>query len=104
MAYIRVNHKKFEDVADAIDKYVSALKSGMLQADIDMKMVLGMGWSGADFEQFKQEWSKVDDKDSVHAQMIKSLESYAKYLRYAASEYKKAQSSAVNRANSLPRY
>ncbi len=103
MAYIKVNHSKFEAAATEVEDYVDTLKSKMRSANGEID-TLASTWQGSDFTQFKTEWNKVDDGDSTHTQMVKSLESYAKFLRYAASKYKEAQIKAVNKANGLPRY
>jgi WXG100 family type VII secretion target len=98
--FIKVNHSKFEAAADAIDSYLSSKKKNMAAADREVQM-LEATWQGADSKQFQQQWNKVDDNDSTSKNMTKALENYAKFLRYAASEYKEAQSKAVNRANWL---
>lgn len=103
MSYIKVDHSKFEAAASATEKYVDLLKKSMNNVQGEVT-TLSSSWQGSDFVQFKTEFDKVDNEDSTHVQMLKSLESYAKYLRYAANKYKDAQARAVNRANGLPRY
>ena len=103
MAYLRVDHSKFEAAASAIDTYVTSMKNKMRSAGGEVN-TLSANWQGSDFTQFKAQWDKVTNNDSTYSQMIKSLESYAKYLRFAAQKYKEAQSKAVNRANGLPKY
>lgn len=103
MAYIKVDHSKFEAAAEEVDEYVALLKSKMRSAQGEVT-TLSSTWQGSDFVQFQTNFSRVDNDDSTHMQMVKALESYAKYLRYAAQKYKDAQARAVNRANSLPRY
>lgn len=103
MAYIKVDHSKFESAATAVDNYVTLMKNKMKSAQSEVN-TLSSSWQGSDFAQFKKEFNKVDDKDSTHNQMLKAMESYSKYLRFAANKYKDAQSRAVNRANSLPRW
>lgn len=103
MAYIKVDHSKFESTAFAIDKYVKILKDNMKKSQSELAY-LSVNWQGKDFIQFKNHFEKVDNNDSVHTQMVKSLESYSKFLRYAAEKYKDAQTKAVNRANNLPRW
>lgn len=103
MAYIKVDHSKFEAAASAIDTYVSNARKKMNNANGYVND-LSAGWQGDDFSQFKAQWDKVTNNDSTYTQMIKSLESYAKFLRFAASKYKDAQANAINRANSLPRW
>ncbi len=103
MAYLRVDYSKFEVAASAIDSYVSSMKNKMRSAGGEVN-TLSASWQGSDFNQFKSQWDKVTDNDSTYNQMIKSLESYTKYLRFAAQKYKEAQSKAVNRANGLPKY
>lgn len=103
MAYIKVDHSKFGSAVSAIDTYVSQMKSKMGNANNEVNL-LSSSWQGADFTQFKTEWDKVTNKESTYSEMMKSLEAYSKYLKYAESKYKDAQSKAVNRANNLPRY
>lgn len=103
MAYIRVDHSKFEATAGVIDRYVTLMRNKMSSAQGEVT-TLSASWQGSDFNQFKNEFNKVDNEDSTHMQMLKSLESYARYLRSAGNLYKDAQSRAVNRANNLPRW
>ena len=103
MAYIKVDHSKFESTASAVDNYVILMKNKMRNAQGEVA-ALSLSWQGSDFTQFRTEFDKVDNNDSAHAQMVKALESYARYLRYAANKYKGAQAKAVNRANGLPKY
>ena len=103
MTYIKVDHSKFESAASAIEEYIALMESKMNSVQGEVT-ILSSSWQGSDFIQFKTEFDKVDNDDSTYIQMKKSLESYAKYLRFAAEKYKKAQIDAVNRANSLPKY
>ena len=103
MAYIKVDHSRFEGTASEVDKYVTLMKNKMRSAQEEVN-TLSSSWQGSDYTQFKSEFDKVDNEDSVHTQMVKSLESYAKYLRFAAGKYKDAQTRAVNRANNLPKW
>lgn len=103
MAYIKVDRSKLQSTATAVDNYVRLMKNKMKNAQNEVT-TLSSAWQGTDFAQFKTQFDKVDNNDSTHAQMLKALESYAKYLRYAEGKYKNAQIKAVNRANSLPRY
>lgn len=103
MAYIKVDHSKFASTATTIDKYVTLMRNKMNSAQGEVA-TLSSTWQGADYTQFKTEFNRVDNNDSTHAQMLKALESYSNYLRFAAEKYKKAQTDAVNRANNLPRW
>ncbi len=103
MAYIRVDHSQFEKTATAIDNYVSLAKKKMNEAQTNVEQ-LTMNWIGDDSIQFKQEWYELTNYNSTYNSMIKSLESYANYLRHASKKYKEAQANAVNRANGLPRF
>ena len=103
MASIKVDHSKFSGAADAVDSYVSKLKKQMNSAESEVNGLSG-AWLGADYTQFKAQWNKVTDGDATYTQMVKALEAYSKFLKYAADKYKEAQSKAVNRANGLPKY
>ena len=80
MAYIKVDHSKFESAASAVDGYVTLMKNKMRSAQGEVT-TLSSSWQGSDFTQFKTEFDKVDNEDSTHTQMVKAMESYAKYLR-----------------------
>ena len=102
MAYIKVNHSKLEATAIEIEEYVALLKKKMKDAQ-DEVSALSSSWQGTDFTQFQAQFDQVDNEDSTHAQMVKELESYAKYLRYVSEKYKYAQAQAINRAKALPK-
>ena len=103
MANIKVDHSKFAGTATAVDNYVRLLKTRMNQANNEVTH-MARAWEGADYTRFANQWSKVTNGESTYAEMVKSLEAYAKFLRMAESKYKQAQINAVNRANSLPRW
>ena len=103
MASIKVDHSKFEPAAKEIDEYVAYLRKQMREVQNDGWNLM-QNWQGADYVQFRARLDKIDNSDSTHAQMIKALESYAKFLRYAGQKYRDAQADAIRRANSLPKY
>ncbi|TDL71151.1 hypothetical protein E2R56_19205 [Rhodococcus qingshengii] len=98
--FIKVNHSQFENAADAIDTYLSSQKRNMAAAEREVQS-LGATWQGTDSKQFQLQWNQVEDNESTSKNMSKALENYANFLRFAASQYKEAQSKAVNRANWL---
>lgn len=97
---IKVDHSQFEPAAVAVDEYVSSMKRKMNTANAHI-LSLRSDWSGEDYHAFLEAWGRATNEDSVYKKMVKSLESYADYLRYAGSQYKQAQTDAVNRANKL---
>lgn len=103
MAYIKVDHSKLKSTANAVDTYVKLLrdKMGLAQSEIE---ALSAGWEGQDYTQFLAAFDAIDNGDSTHAALIKALESYAEYLRYAGDKYRNTQASAINAANLLPRW
>lgn len=103
MAYIKVDYNKMKRAYQSVDNYVKVLNADMKKAQGEISS-LAANWQGGDFNQFKKEWGQVDDSDSTHAQMIKSLKSYSEFLKYAEKEYKSAQKKAIDTANSLPRW
>lgn len=103
MPKIKVDHSEFEKTAKEIDVYVKVLKDNMIKSQSEVTS-LSSAWQGTDFTQFKKEFSQIDNKDSTHEQMVKALESYASFLRFAGNKYKDAQTNAVNRANRLPKW
>ena len=100
MAKIKVKHGEFVKASEAVDSYVELLKNRMKSADAEVT-ALAAGWEGKDYASFKAQWATVDDKDSVHAQMIKAMESYSMFLLYADKQYTDAQKKAIARASML---
>lgn len=104
MAYIKVDHSKFESAASAIDSYIGLMRRKMLSANAEIEYLHTGNWQGVDSSRFVEKWKRVMEDTSTYGQMIESLDSYAKFLRYAADKYKTAQTEAINRANSLPKF
>ena len=103
MAHIKVDHSQFSGAANAIDTYVRKLRDGMNSAEQEVNNMSSV-WQGTDYAQFKAQWDKVTNGESTYAEMVKSLESYSKFLRYAAGKYKDTQAKAINRAKRLPKW
>ena len=100
MAHIKVNYSKFEATANTIETYISKHKKYMNSAEKEVTS-LSQFWKGKDSTAFQNEWDKVTDNDSISHNMTEELENYAKFLRYAASQYKDAQAKAVNKSDNL---
>ena len=103
MANIKVDHSRFERAASAIDTYIRNHNNKMNSID-SLITSLGTSWQGPDYNQLQSEWQQIKGSDSTSDKMLKSLNSYADFLRFAANKYKSAQANAINRANRLPKY
>lgn len=103
MANIKVDHSQFEKTASVIETYITKHKNNMqvINQSVD---ALASSWQGDDYNQLKTEWQQINASDSTSGKMLKSLDNYADFLRFAANKYKSAQANAINRANNLPRY
>ena len=100
--YIKTDTGRLKSTADAIEKYVSDTRSHMDKATTRVNVNLLANWNGTDYAEFQNKWSGLNEDGSANTQMLKALESYANYLRYAAQVYEAAQQSAADRANKLP--
>lgn len=99
-SFIDVDYREFEKAASAVEDYVDRQKQKMSQANQEVAS-LGAGWQGRDFEQLQSKWNELDNTGSTAVNLQKSLEDYARVLRYVADQYKKAQKKAIDRVNSL---
>ena len=99
--YIKVNHSDLEKAADKLDNYLKQHKSLKSQADTQVQN-LKSAFQGDDYMAYEVQWNKLDDKDSTMIAVTDKTKMYVEFLRYAAAQYKKAQSDAVNRANRIP--
>ena len=100
MAYITVDHKRLEKTANDIDGYINAHRKAMSEIDNNITS-LGASWQGKDYSQTVREWNEMKNSSSTSEKMLKSLDNYADFLRWAAKKYKQAQTDAINRANRL---
>lgn len=103
MANIKVDYSQFEKTASAIETYISQHKKRMRAIDNSV-VSLNTVWQGNDYEQLKKEWQQIKSDGSTSDRMLKALDNYAEYLRFAANKYKSAQANAISRANKLPKY
>lgn len=103
MSCIKVDHSRLDKSADSIETYIELMKNKMNGANREVSG-LNAKWQGTDSNEFKNKWDTVSNNDSTYNQMLKSLKSYAEFLKFSAGKYKEAQSKAVNRANRLPKY
>ena len=98
--FIHVNHSKFETTATAIDNYIAKHKKNMTLANQEVT-TLSSNKQKKDYTEFQNQWNKVTEQKSTSQEMIKALENYAAFLRYAGKQYKDAQIDAVNRAKKI---
>lgn len=100
MAYIMVDYRRLEKTAGDIDGYINSHKRAM--SEIDNNIVsLGASWQGEDYYRMQCEWNEMKNGSSTSEKMLKSLDNYADFLRWAAKKYKQAQADAISRANRL---
>ena len=102
MAKIRVDHSRLNAVADVFEDDAKGIKSQMARAQLSV-MQMAMGWQGKDASKFLKKWETNYDADSAFKLTVDQMEAYARYLRYAAKQYKDAQTTALNTANKLPK-
>lgn len=103
MAYIKADHSKLKSTASAVETYADLLEQKIKTAKQDVQ-TLCADWQGADASQFQEKFNGIAGPDSTHFATVKTLKSYAEYLRFAADTYQKAQERAVNRAAGLPKF
>ena len=100
---INVECAKLIKTAENIEKQTEEIKKLMLSstnAVLEMKS----GFQGADYDAFCIKWDSLVAEGSNYATLVKRLESYAKFLRYAANQYEYVRNQANNRSNRLPKY
>lgn len=98
--YIRVECNKLDSTAAVIEAYLGKFRKQMKQADGAVE-TMKINWQGDDSQVFVKQWETVTDSSSTTKGMEKALEAYGEYMRYAASQYKKAQDSAISRGSQL---
>lgn len=103
MANINVDHSQFEKAASSIESYITKHKNKMKSIEQALTS-LETSWQGEDYNQLRTECQQMSASGSTSDKMLKSLDNYADFLRFAANKYKSAQTNAINRANRLPRY
>ena len=100
--YIRTDIEKMRATASEIEKYVSEARALLDDATFQVHHRLPVAWQGADFNLFKAKWCVNVDSASANEKMLYALESYARYLNFAAQVYETAQKKAAFSASQLP--
>ncbi len=103
MAFIEVNHKVLNEVAEAFNTYCDAQNKEMSSAKTAVEAMLSSDWNGTDAAEFGNKWSDVDSSGSVTVQLRESLQNFSDSLKACAKEYKTAQEDSYNEASRLPR-
>ena len=98
--YIKVDHSELERAADRIDEKIRMHNQFMESANSNA-IELNAYFEGDDYIAYKNQWDMVTNEDSTSKAIIRSAENYAEFLRYAANQYKTAQSEAINRAQRI---
>lgn len=98
--YIKVNHSKLKDTASAVEKNIAIYEETMTSATNEVN-ALGADWQGSDYQQYANQWDKLDDSDSLQQFLRKTMQDYADYLKYCAAQYAQTQADAINRAKAL---
>ena len=80
MAYIKVNISKLESTASAIEEHISYAKSLMTSQNTDVT-ALFQNWNGRDADEFRNRYFSLVNDTSAFNAYIKSLQSYADFLR-----------------------
>ena len=97
MAIIKVNHKNLVSTAKKVDEYVKNIDKNMKSMDTTMGLV-GLVWSGKDYEQVKKKWDSINSDNSTTGYMRTELKVYAGKIREASKLYKKQQAKAIANA------
>lgn len=97
MSYIKVNHAKLETAAKKIDDSIGRQRNHLKSADDHVKNMKQI-YDGEDYNAFLVQWLRVNAKNSTVDNVTKGVEGFADMLRYAANEYKKAQTNSINKS------
>ena len=100
---ISVDRASLIQTASAIDEYLLFMKEQMELADSEVRL-LETGWTGQDYQSFRNQWDKLTARDSAYAYLYEALRDYSELLCFAEEAYRKAQQNAADRANRLPRW
>ena len=100
--YIRTDIDKMRATASEIEKYVSEARALLDDANDQVFHRLPIAWQGADLNMFEAKWKVINDSASANEKMLYALESYSRYLLFAAEVYETAQRKAALSAGMLP--
>lgn len=98
--YIFVDITLLENTASAVDRFLRdyvRLFGGMNQ----QMYSLSSSWIADDYTKFMQQWRQFYSGNSIGVGMRREFNSYKDYLEYAASQYRKCQTNAYERACGL---
>ena len=100
--YIKTECEKMVKTAENIEAQIAEIKKLMTDSTTAV-LEMGSGFRGADYDAFYSKWGSLIAEDSTYSTLIKRLESYAKFLRYAAEQYEYVQEQAQYRVNRIPK-
>jgi len=96
-----VNHQTLAGAADAIEQCIREHNDFIGQADSHVSSMAN-NCSDMDRAQYIVKWEKVTKSGSASKTITTQLKGYSDYFRYAAEQYKVAQSNAVNNVIKIP--
>ena len=98
--YIYVDITLLEQTASAISEYIKDYDRNFGEMNATMRS-LSSSWVSNDYIRFIQQWNLFYRGKSIGVSMHTEFSNYQEYLSYAAQQYKKCQSNAMDRANRL---
>ena len=101
--YIKTDCKKMVKTAENIEAQIAEIKKLMSNSTTAV-LEMRSGFQGADYDAFYAKWDSLWTEDSTYSTLVKRLESYAEFLRYAAEQYDYVQEQAILRSNRIPKY
>ena len=101
--YIKTECEKMVKTAENIEAQIAEIKKLMTNSSTAV-LEMRSGFRGADYDAFYAKWDSLWTEDSTYSTLVKRLESYAKFLRYAAEQYEYVQEQAQLRSNRIPKY
>ncbi|MBR3995883.1 MAG: hypothetical protein IKI97_11475 [Clostridia bacterium] len=101
--YIKTDCAKLVKTAENIEAQIAEIRKHMANSSTAV-LEMRSGFQGADYDAFYSKWDSLFADDSTYSTLVKRLESYAKFLRYAAEQYDYVQEQAQLRSNRIPKY
>lgn len=101
--YIKTDYERLVKTAENVESQIAEIKKLMNNSSTAV-LKMRSGFHGADYNAFYAKWDGLLTEDSTYTTLIKRLESYAKFLRYAAEQYEYVQDQAQLRSNRIPKY
>jgi len=101
---INIDRNQLLNTASRIDSFITAQNMNMAKARTAVNAMLSTGWTGADADAFREEWTNANAEGSTSVAFRDAMQGFAGALRKSADLYHRMQVDMIQQAGALIRF